>query len=76
MGATLLADVITAYLDAAHIIPYSLNGGRSVIKTEYQFAWLELGMFDTGVRLTLAGDNIEHPQNALILDRTLHQIFG
>jgi hypothetical protein len=39
MGATLLADVIAANLDVVHIIPYSLNGGRSVIKAEYQFVW-------------------------------------
>ena len=76
-GATIPVGVMTAKLDAAHIIPHALNGGKEgVIKEENRFVWQVLEMFDPGVRLTLEGDKIDNPRNALMLDCTLHLMFG
>lgn len=76
-GATIPVGVMTARLDAAHIIPHALNGGKAgVMKEENMFVWQVLEMFDPGVRLTLEGDKIDNPRNALMLDCTLHLMFG
>jgi hypothetical protein len=66
----------TAVVEAAHILPHSLNSGHGQLPDEKAFVWRVLDMFDPGVRVMLDGALIDHPRNALLLQSELHVLFG
>lgn len=68
-----------ARLEAAHIIPPSLNAitapGAALPEAKH-FVWKILNMFDPGVSRALEGTNIDSPANAMLLTTELHDGFG
>ncbi|KAF8241574.1 hypothetical protein K440DRAFT_665264 [Wilcoxina mikolae CBS 423.85] len=67
-----LRSSTTAVVEAAHILPHSLNSSQGHLSDEKAFVWRVLDMFDPGVRLKL----IDHPRNALLVQSELHVLFG
>ena len=66
----------TAVVEAAHVLPHSLNSRHGQLTDEKAFVWRVLDMFDPGVRVMLDGALIDHPRNALLLQSELHVLFG
>lgn len=65
--------------EAAHIILHSLNNiptPSEALTPPKTFVWSILNMFHPGVAHTLSGSRIDAPNNALLLQRDLHDEFG
>lgn len=68
--------VVTAKVEAAHIIPHALNAGDGELEEGKRFVWQVLNMFDPGVSHTLEGAQIDGTRNALLLQADLHHMWG